>query len=194
MGKRAAPDGLRNGIIRRGATYSYVVRVSDPSTGKNKPRWVGGFATASEAKSARDLARVSASRGAYLDRSSLTVGDYLNEWIAGHVEVKPKTRLEYGKIIRLYLNPRIGAIRLQGLRPTEVSRLYQDLLESGGRGGGALSPRSVEYTHAVLHRATRGCDERASANRVKPRHSRQAAVESGEACFARPTQVGTDRL
>jgi integrase len=153
MGKRAELDGLRNGIIRRGATYSYVVRVSDPSTGRSKPRWVGGFATATEAKSARDLARVSARRGAYLDRSSLTVGEYLNEWIAGHVEVKPKTRLEYGKIIRLYLIPRIGAIRLQGLRPTEVSRLYKDLLQSGGRGGAALSPRSVEYAHAVLHRA-----------------------------------------
>ena len=153
MSQRATPDGLRDGIIRRGSTYSYVVRVPDPSSGKTRPRWVGGFATASEAKAARDLARVSARRGSYVDRSSLTVGEYLGEWLAGHVEVKPKTHLEYGKIIRLYLNPRIGPVRLQGLRPAEISRLYKDLLEGGGRGGAPLSPRSVEYTHAVLHRA-----------------------------------------
>src|SRR5664279_5379737 len=79
-------------------------------------------------------------RGSYVDRSSLTVGEYLDEWLAGHVEVKPKTHLEYGKIIRLYLDPRIGPVRLQGLRPAEISRLYKDLLEGGGRGGAPLSP------------------------------------------------------
>lgn len=53
MGK----PGMRDGIIRRGSTYSYVVRERDPRTGGTKPRWVGGFATRAEAKKARDAAR-----------------------------------------------------------------------------------------------------------------------------------------
>lgn len=45
---------LRDGVMKRGATWSYVIRVKDPETGISKPRWVGGFATEEDAKAARD--------------------------------------------------------------------------------------------------------------------------------------------
>ena len=56
-------SGVRDGITRRGSTWSYVVRVPDPATGRSKPRWVGGFPTEVAAKAARDEARVAARRG-----------------------------------------------------------------------------------------------------------------------------------
>ena len=31
--------------MKRGNTWSYVIRVKDPETGVSKPRWVGGFRT-----------------------------------------------------------------------------------------------------------------------------------------------------
>ena len=34
---------LRQGVMKRGNTWSYVIRVKDPETGVSKPRWVGGF-------------------------------------------------------------------------------------------------------------------------------------------------------
>ena len=34
--------------MKRGNTWSYVIRVKDPETGVSKPRWVGGFATEEE--------------------------------------------------------------------------------------------------------------------------------------------------
>ena len=43
--------------------------------------------------------------------------------------------------------------RLQALQPADLSRLYRDLLEGGGKGGRPLSARSVEYVHAVLRKA-----------------------------------------
>ncbi len=52
----AAKPRLRNGIIRRGSTWSYVIRVTD-QRGVSKPKWVGGFPTEAEAKRARDAAR-----------------------------------------------------------------------------------------------------------------------------------------
>ena len=67
----AAPK-LRNGVMRRGSTWSYVIRVTD-SRGVSKPRWVGGFPTEAAAKRARDEARIAASRGDFVDRSTLTV-------------------------------------------------------------------------------------------------------------------------
>ena len=77
----AAPK-LRNGVMRRGNTWSYVIRVTD-SRGVSKPRWVGGFPTEAAAKRARDEARIAAGRGDFVDRSTLTVQDYLNQWLAG---------------------------------------------------------------------------------------------------------------
>jgi hypothetical protein len=31
--------------MKRGATWSYVIRVKDTETGISKPRWVGGYAS-----------------------------------------------------------------------------------------------------------------------------------------------------
>ena len=73
---------------------------------------------------------------------------------AGHaLEVKPRTRAGYAHLITTYVTPRIGRMRLQALRPADLSALYRQLLDSGGRGGAPLSARTVEYVHAVLRKA-----------------------------------------
>jgi len=83
---------LRDGVIKRGHSWSYVIRVTD-AAGISKPRWVGGFATEASAKAARDTARVAARRGQYVDRSRITVSAYLTDWLDAHaLEVKPKTQ------------------------------------------------------------------------------------------------------
>jgi hypothetical protein len=61
---------LRDGVIKRGGSWSYVIRVPDPATGVSKPRWVGGFDTEETAKAARDKARVRARNGQYVNRST----------------------------------------------------------------------------------------------------------------------------
>ena len=87
---------LRDGVMKRGTTWSYVIRVKDPETGISKPRWVGGFATEQDAKAARDQARVSARQGQYINRNSITVAAHLDQWLEAHaVEVKPKTLQDY---------------------------------------------------------------------------------------------------
>lgn len=149
----AAAPRLRNGVIRRGSTWSYVIRVTD-RRGVSKPKWVGGFPTEAAAKRARDEARTAASRGDFVDRSSLTLEEYLWNWLANHsLEVKPRTRSGYEHLIRVYVAPRLGRMRLQALRPADLSALYRELLESGGQGGRPLAPRTVEYVHAVLRKA-----------------------------------------
>lgn len=144
---------LKDGVIKRGSSWSYVIRITDVN-GISRPRWVGGFATRQEAADARDRARVAARRGEYVDRSRLTVEAYLLQWLDGHaLEVKPGTRAGYEQVIRSYVVPHIGRMRLQAVRPSTLSTLYRQLLESGGKGGQGLSARTVEYTHAVLRKA-----------------------------------------
>jgi integrase len=145
---------VRDGVVKRGETWSYVVRVADSATGRTKPRWVGGFPTEAAAKAARDDARVAARRGNYVDRSTITVAAYLREWQISHsVAVKPKTMAGYKELAELYVLPRIGGMRLQTVRPATLSRLYRDLLDGGGRNGRPLSGRTVEHVHRMLSKA-----------------------------------------
>ena len=87
---------LRDGVMKRGTTWSYVIRVKDPETGISKPKWVGGFATEEKAKAARDEGRIKARHGEYIDRNRITVTAYLDDWIDAHaMEIKPRTLLDY---------------------------------------------------------------------------------------------------
>jgi integrase len=146
---------LRQGVVKRGSTWSYVVRITDPNTGRSRPKWVGGFATEDEAKAARDEARVAARRGEYVNRSTLTVREFLREWIDAHAaSVKPGTAKGYRDDIERYVVPRIGGLRLQSLRPAVLSRLYRELQVSGGRDGGAAirihrGPRAPDATQGA---------------------------------------------
>jgi integrase len=145
---------LKDGIVKRGTRWSYVVRVADPATGLTRPKWVGGFVSEDAAKAARDEARVSARRGEYVDRDVITVREYLLDWLETHAgSVKPKTLAGYRYNLEHWVIPRIGGQRLQGLRPAAVSKLYRDLAAGGGRDGRALSASSVDTVHRTLRLA-----------------------------------------
>jgi integrase len=133
-----------------------VIRVKDPETGVSRPRWVGGFATEEAAKAARDEARVKARQGEYIDRNSITVTAYLDDWIESHaMEIKPRTLLDYRACIRLYVTPRIGTMSVQAVRPSTITKLYRDLLTGGGRNGQPLAVPTVTHLRAVLRKAFR---------------------------------------
>jgi integrase len=170
--------------MKRGATWSYVIRVKDTETGISKPRWVGGYVTEQEAKAARDEARVKVHRGEYIDRNRITVAAYLDDWIDSHaMEIKPRTLHDYRSCIRLYVTPRIGHLPIQGVRPSTITKLYRDLLISGGRGGKPLAIATVTHLHAVLRKAFRDAvivDELISINPVeRAKRPRSQAHEPG---------------
>ncbi|MFI5041698.1 MAG: N-terminal phage integrase SAM-like domain-containing protein, partial [Acidimicrobiales bacterium] len=119
-----------------------------------KPKWVGGFESETDAKAARDEARVRARRGEFVNRSTATAAAYLAEWLEAHAStVKPKTLAGYRHDIDHYIVPRIGHMRLQALRPAVISKLYRELAEHGGRDGGPLSAWTVSHIHRTLRKA-----------------------------------------
>jgi integrase len=162
---------LRDGVMKRGLTWSYVIRVKDSETGVSKPKWVGGFATEEAAKAARDEGRVKARRGEYIDHSRVTVTAYLDDWIGSHaMEIKPRILLDYRSCIRLYVTPRIGNLPIQAVRPSTITKLYRDLMTSGGQGGKPLAITTVTHLHAVLRKAFRDAvivDELIGSNPVE---------------------------
>ncbi len=145
---------LKDGVTKRGSTWSYVVRVIDPDTGLSKPKWVGGFASEEAAKAARDEARRASRRGEYVDRNAITVAEYLRDWLDAHaLETKPGTLAGYRWLVGQYVEPRIGRMRLHAVRPTALTGMYRDLLRSGRVDGRPLSRATVDKVHAVLRKA-----------------------------------------
>ncbi|MGI5165596.1 tyrosine-type recombinase/integrase [Spirillospora sp. CA-253888] len=192
--KKDAPK-LRDGVMKRGSTWSYVIRVTDPETGLSKPKWVGGFATEDDAKEARDEARVKARRGEYIDRNTITVGEYLDQWIESHaVEIRSRTLASYKTMIRLYIKPRIGDMRLQAVRPAVITRLYADLLRSGGDGGKPLSGSTIVRVHAILRKAFKDAvvvDELLPSNPVERAKRPKGRRPSEERTIWTPDQLKT---
>lgn len=80
---------------------------------------------------------------------------------------------------RTLVNPRIGAAQIQKLTPLHFDALYSELLRSGRKNGGPLSPRSVRMCHAMLHRALADAVDAGllvlnSADRAKPPSAKSA--------------------
>ena len=148
---------VKNGISFNGKSYSYVLRVPDPTTGKTKPVWVAGFDSEKSAKLARDKARVSLSNSNYVNPSKTTLGEYLTKWIdeVHASQIKATTLVRYKDIINKYLKPELGAIKLQELRPSHVQAFYTSLLTHSTITGEPLAPRTVVRIGTVLKKAIR---------------------------------------
>ncbi len=123
-------------------------------------------------------------RGEYVDRNRITVAAYLDDWIDSHaMEIKPRTLQDYRSCLRLYVTPRIGHLQVQALRPSTITKLYRDLLTSGGRDGQPLAVATVTHLHAVLRKAFRDAeivDEIINSNPVeRAKRPRAQAHEPG---------------
>ena len=97
------------------------------------------------------LARALSKRadGLAFDRENLTVGEYLKRWLADSAKgsVQRSTYESYRRQLERYVIPAIGQVKLTKLTHMHVQGLYRQMQDRG------LSGRTVQYTHAVLHRA-----------------------------------------
>lgn len=145
------------GHIRRRGERSWELKfeVPDAAPGRRRTRYVSFKGTKREAE--KELARLvaEASSGSGVEPSRLTVSAFLSRWLRDWVadQVSPRTGERYAQIVRLYVEPQLGALLLQKLRPADLAALYGQLLREGGQSGRSLSARSIGHVHRVLHRA-----------------------------------------
>jgi integrase len=92
-------------------------------------------------------ALAAADQGISPPRQQLTVGAWLDLWIATSVagRLRPRTVESYSMTVRIYLKPAIGKISLAKLQPEHVARMLRDLTARGD-----LSPTTVRYACVVL--------------------------------------------
>jgi integrase len=91
--------------------------------------------------------------GNFADSAKLTVGQWLQKWLAeAQHSVTRKTHERYREIVALHLVPALGTIPLGKLQPMHVQAYYGQALASGRRDGkGGLSATTVRQHDRVLN-------------------------------------------
>ena len=146
---------MRGSVMKRGNSWTYVVSLGRDASGRKRQKWVGGHRTKKEAEDALVETLERMRTGMFINPGKATVGEYLTEWLeATGPTVLDSTLRNYEQMIRLWVVPRIGTIRLSELNPLQLRQLQAALLSNGrldGRSG--LSARSVASCRRVLKKA-----------------------------------------
>lgn len=146
----------RNGIYPRNGKYWVVLREREAPHLPTKPIWHGPFLTEQEAEEFRDNRRLEFKQGIAVAKSKLTLSTYLNQWLSDHAVSKPlkrTTHASYAEKIRNYVDPTIGGMTLQSIRPHHLKAWATELLRSGGTRKAGLSPATVRKVGVILKEA-----------------------------------------
>jgi integrase len=83
-----------------------------------------------------------------------TLSEYLAQWLVTYAKpnVGNKTYERYGRIVD-DISVRLGSVRLCDLKPLAIQSFYAELLASGRKKGGGLSPLTVQHIHRLLRKA-----------------------------------------
>jgi hypothetical protein len=111
---------------------------TDPATGKRQIAYHSFKGTRAEAKAELRRLMTAAENGSRVDPAKTTVAEFFARWECDWAvaNVSPKTAERYSELIKTHVRPRIGAARLQKLKPVHLAELYAALLREG-RGGDA---------------------------------------------------------
>jgi integrase len=164
MGKR----GNGEGSIYRRKNGTWAAQYTVWTAEGRKRRSVSGT---TRAEVSRKLMEAIADRdgGLVYDAGKLTVGEYLDRWLAGSVKgtVKETTYANYAYVTRVHVSPALGRVKLKSLTPAHVRGLY------GEKARSSLAAATVKKMHVVLRKAlaqavSDGLIPRNAADGVKP--------------------------
>lgn len=136
-------------------TWSFKVTLGKKPDGRPNQVKRGGFERKADAEDELRRLLEEHSQGRHVDRSRMTVAEFLDEWLeARRLKVSPSTLANNQDTVRQYLAPRLGTVPLQELTPPQVNAAYADLRDNGRtRGEGPLSASTIRKAHTVLHKA-----------------------------------------
>jgi integrase len=150
---------MRGSVVKRGNSYSVVVELDrDPVSSKRRQKWHSGYRTKKDAERALTELLAAKDSGTYLEATKQTFGGFIPEWLAAiKPTIRPSTHYSYRRNLQLHVLPHLDSVQLRRIDPGMLNGLYAALLADGRKNyaGGGLSPRSVQYVHAIIHRALR---------------------------------------
>ncbi|WP_192895272.1 site-specific integrase [Pelotomaculum sp. FP] len=94
-------------------------------------------------------------KGLFLESSKLTFSNFVDRWIKDYAEsnLAPKTLSSYQDMLRKFILPAFGHLKLEQIKPAHLIEFYANLQEDGirldGKQGG-LSEKTISYTHRII--------------------------------------------
>ena len=186
MKKRANGDGTLKSRIKNGKVVGWRGAITVMTlNGNSKRLWFSGK-TRDEVMEKRDKAKVDIAKGLNVIHEKFTVADLLQQWVEYKKrDTRANTSRDYRDVIRLYLAPRIGRIRLERLQTLDVERMVSGLMADGKSA--AIAKRSLNILRMALRQAMRwDMIGRNVAENVKP-----PKVEVQQMLFWSPREVLT---
>ena len=151
------------GSIRKdhSGAWFFVIDIAGPD-GRRKQLKRRGFETKKAAQTALTELQAASQHGTLVAPLRVTLGQFLlDEWLpARRVTLRASTAASYEQLIRNYVMPTIGGVRVQAVDGLTLNRLYGELLTNGRttarrNAGTGLSVKTVRNLHGVLTRAFR---------------------------------------
>ncbi|MCL2357387.1 MAG: site-specific integrase [Defluviitaleaceae bacterium] len=143
------------GSIRQRADGTWEARYTigrDPGTGKQVRKSVYGK-TQKEVRQKLAVATVAIDEGTYIEPSRLTVGAWIDIWLAEYNKsVKALTLKEYTGQCNFRIKPSLGAVKLSALRPHDI-QAFLNKQEQPTANAKGLSPKSIKNLHGILHKS-----------------------------------------
>lgn len=140
-------------VVRNGKEYSYwegrVTVGHDPLTGKQIQKSFTG-STQAEVRKKINAVQLEIDNDAYLEPSKMTVGQWLDIWVEDFSnEIKVGTKVLRKNIIRLYLKPTVGNIKLTSLNTLQIQKMYNNMVSV--KNGEELAPQYRKTIHFIFH-------------------------------------------
>lgn len=173
---------MRGSIKGEPGAYYFVVDVPGPD-GKRKQLRRRGFATKKAATAELNDVLAGVQRGTFVQPDRVTVGKYLDGWLAGLESAgrKPSTTSDYRKKVNRHVRPHLGSVELQALTPLHLDHLYAQLRREGKASGGGLSLRTVRYVHSLMHTALASAERKGLVQRNVARLASPPSASSARA-------------
>lgn len=120
---------MKGSITKKGNTYSVIIDIGNDKNGKRRQKWFSGYKTIKEAQRFLNKKIVEIEADDYILSDKILVSTYLNNWIDRYVtnNLSKTTAEGYTRIIEKHINPNIGHIELQRLKPIHIFKNYMIL-------------------------------------------------------------------
>ena len=145
---------MKGSIKKRGSSWRGRADLGiDPETGKRK---VVSVTTRTKKEAGDELRRrlEKHERREYVPPDRLTLGQWLDTWIASYIEptCRPRTLETYRSVVEQHLRPHLGALRLQTLEAEHLEQYFAE--RRGTLSAGTLAQHSV-ILHGALKSAVK---------------------------------------
>lgn len=134
---------MRGHVRKHQGKWAVVVDL-EPVNGKRKQKW---FMFDSEKEAHKGLPKIliQLDNNMYTDPEKTTLNEFIKEWFETKKKMIRQTSIRgYDTIIRNYIEPNIGNMKLRDIKTIHIQKMYNKLLDS-------VSIKTVRNTHAVIH-------------------------------------------